>query len=138
MIWLYDLVILVFMALSIGLDAYSDAYYDDYNKRHHWAEALSVFSMMTFFSLFVYQICWFNVSMTSEFILIEIVKVFGAYCLIRAGSFNIWYNSCRDNALYYVGTTDDVFDIWMNKLPNWFIPIAYILSLFSGIVLTFM
>jgi hypothetical protein len=60
-----------------------------------------------------------------------------ALLFIRIGTGNIIYNHVGNYKYSHVGSTDKLFDFWMQKLPNWLVILIYLIFTFGGLMLQF-
>ena len=120
--------VLVFtlLAASVMLGAYSDARIDAINRRNHITEALSEVTMILGYIASILYI--------SDMSLSSVMYILLTHILIRIGLFNLSYNKVRGLNYNYVGTTDNIFDTLINKLPNPIVVAIYIGCIFLSIV----
>lgn len=65
-----------------------------------------------------------------------IIVCLALFCL-RLGLGNIIYNHVGNYKYTHVGSTDKLFDFWMQKLPNLLILFIYFIFTFGGLILQF-
>ena len=133
---IYSLIILAMFLLSITADAYSDVYYRKHSKINHWAQAYSIMFLSIGFLTFSVETSQYD---TFNFWLsvLGAIKIGAGYVALRMATFNLMYNNMIGLDFDYVGETDDIFDKPLSYLPDWSIPIAYIICGFIGLVLIF-
>jgi len=101
--FLLRLIYFVLITGTIFLDAFSDGILDKMKKRNHYTE-----SLLVVFFLGITTMMWY-------FPLEPLIIVL-TYLFLRVSIFNPIYNKTRGNPIFYTGTTDKIFDKWLNKL----------------------
>lgn len=126
------------MFLALMWDAKGDVRSKILGHIDHNSQTLSIFAMMSMFTLVIVKI-----SLSQGVFLEPISKIlYGVfvscgYVFMRIGIFNQLYNHYSGLERDYIGTTDDIFDKHLRKLPSGLVVTIQVLATFAALVCAF-
>ena len=108
--------------MSVVLDAYSDAILDKTGKRNHFTESLTIAMFLL---------------MVVSSVNIDVWRIVSSYILARIGVFNFVYNTARQLPFNYAGSTDQIFDKWIRKIPDIVVVSFQMIFVFMAVAVMF-